>query len=55
MKLSGEDTQALEQSAWERDGVALGDMIIAVLRSAGLKVGIYDLGGLSNLQPKLIQ
>lgn len=54
LKLNPEGTQALEQSAWERDGVALEDMIIAVLGSARLTVGIYDLGGLSNLNNSTI-
>lgn len=54
LKLSREGTRALEWSAWERDGVALGDMIIAVLGSARLIVRIYDLGGLSNRNNSMI-
>lgn len=54
LKLSREGTQALEQSARESDGVALGDRIIGVLGSARLIVGIFDLGGLSNLINSMI-
>lgn len=50
LKLNREGTQ----SAWERDGVALEDMIIAVLGRTRLIVGIYDLGGLSNLNNSMI-
>lgn len=45
----GEGSQTPEQSAWERDGAAPGDMIIAALGSARIIAGIYDLGSLSNL------
>lgn len=54
LKHRGEGSQAPEQSAWERDGVAPGDVIIAALGSARIIARIYDLGSLSSLNNFMI-